>query len=111
MATLLMPSGDRPGRLFDISAHGARLATRVPPAAGCSGILDWSIHEAYCRVSWSKPGMCGVEFDRPLSPEALKETIEQAAAGSRALPTSPANDADTDTKQPKDGPPPARLPC
>ncbi len=111
MANLLMPSGDRPGRLFDISASGARLATQVPPAAGCAGILDWSIHEAYCRVTWSKPGMCGIEFDKPLSPEALKETIEKAPAGSRALPAGHANDAGTDSQDRKDGSPPTRLPC
>lgn len=78
LATLVMPSGDRPGRLFDISAKGARLATDIPPAPGCAGLLDWSVHEAFCRVSWSKPGMCGLEFDEPLSPRALEATLAAA---------------------------------
>ena len=98
IATLLMPSGDRPGRLFDISATGARLATQVPPSTGSAGILDWSIHEAYCKVTWSKPGMCGVTFDRPLSKEALQQTLEKAPAGTRAVPSVQANDTDEDTR-------------
>ena len=111
LATLLMPSGDRPGRLFDISANGARLATQVPPAAGCACILDWPGYEAYCRVTWSKPGMCGVEFDKPLSPEVLQDTIDKAPAGSRAMLAAQANDVGEETHEPDNRPPPARLPC
>lgn len=108
IATLLMPSGDRPGRLFDISATGARLSTKVPPASGCAGILDWSVHEAFCKVTWSRPGMCGIEFDRPLSAEALQKTIDKAPAGSRAVQPVQANDT---ANQAGGNTPPKRMFC
>ncbi|WP_340587830.1 PilZ domain-containing protein [Erythrobacter alti] len=109
IAALLMPSGDRPGRLFDISATGARLSTQDPPAAGCSGILDWTIHEAFCRVTWSKPGMCGVEFDKPISAEVLKKTIEKAPAGSRAMPAQANDDGAHTTVKPGEQAPTRRF--
>ena len=85
LATMLMPSGNRSGRLFDISTTGARLTTQDPPAKGVSAILDWSLHEAYCHVIWTKPGMCGVEFDRPLPQRVLDELIEEAGTGPRLV--------------------------
>lgn len=89
LATMLMPSGNRPGRLFDISTTGARLVTDDPPAKGVSAILDWTMHEAYCHVIWTKPGMCGVEFDRPLPQGVIDELVRQAGptAGAAARPT------------------------
>ncbi len=111
IATLLMPSGDRPGRLFDISATGARLATQVPPSPGSAGILDWSVHEAFCKVTWSKPGMCGIVFDRPLSAEALQKTIEKAPAGTRVISAAHANDVGETTQDTGRHSPPVRVPC
>lgn len=98
LATLLMPSGDRPGRLFDISTTGARFTTEDPPAKGMSAILDWSLHEAYCMVAWTKPGMCGVEFDRPITQREIDRLIE-ASSGPRLV-----HSADEDVQ---DEPPPA----
>lgn len=83
-ATMLMPSGDRPGRLFDISTTGARFLTDDPPAQGVSAILDWTMYEAYCHVTWVKPGMCGVEFDRPIPARVVEDLVETAPAGPRA---------------------------
>ena len=77
LATMVMPSGNRAGRLFDISIRGARFMTEDPPAQGVGVILDWTMHEAYCQVTWTKPGMCGVEFDRPL-PSRVVEELAQA---------------------------------
>lgn len=45
LATMLMPSGNRSGRLFDISTTGARLTTQDPPPKGVSAILDWNQYE------------------------------------------------------------------
>ncbi|RJY08688.1 PilZ domain-containing protein [Aurantiacibacter aquimixticola] len=107
LAKMLMPSGDRPGRLFDISANGARFHTEVPPAKGSSGILDWTVHEAYCHVTWSAPGMCGVTFDKPLNAKALRDTIDAAAAGALG-----AASADNDVSpHPSGQARPTRLPC
>lgn len=88
LATMLMPSGNRPGRLFDISTTGARLVTDDPPAKGVSAILDWTMHEAYCHVIWTKPGMCGVEFDRPLPQGVIDDLAKAAGAGARPVQAS-----------------------
>jgi len=85
LATLLMPSGNRNGRLFDISTTGARMVTDNPPPKGVSAILDWNLHEAYCHVIWVKPGMCGVEFDRPIPAKAIEDLVETAGAGPRLV--------------------------
>ncbi|WP_120078455.1 PilZ domain-containing protein [Aurantiacibacter odishensis] len=93
LATMLMPTGNRSGRLFDISTTGARLTTQDPPPKGVSAILDWSLHEAYCHVIWTKPGMCGVEFDRPLPQRVLDELIEEASTGPRLVHRSTDDDS------------------
>ena len=85
LATLAMPSGDRTGHLYDISTDGARFVTDHPPAKGVSAILDWNLHEAYCHVIWTKPGMCGVQFDRPISAKAVQDLAEAAPAGPRLV--------------------------
>ncbi len=85
MATLVMPSGNVAGRLFDISDVGARLAMDNPPGTGCGAILEWPWGEAFCRISWAKPGMCGVTFDRPLPAKTLQQTIESAPVGPRLV--------------------------
>ncbi len=85
LATMVMPSGNRPGRLFDISINGARFVTEDPPAKGVGVILDWTMHEAYCRVTWTKPGMCGVEFDRPLPTRVVDDLAQAAHAGPRPV--------------------------
>lgn len=85
LATLIMPSGNIPGRLFDISDVGARLTMDNPPGAGCAAILEWPWGETFCRISWAKPGMCGVAFDRPLPAKILQETIESAPTGPRLV--------------------------
>ena len=95
LATMLMPSGNRPGRLFDISTHGARFITDDPPARGVAAILDWTMHEAYCRVTWVKPGMCGVEFDRPLSPRVVEELVAAYPSGPRLVQPAPGAQAES----------------
>ncbi|APE28606.1 hypothetical protein BMF35_a1777 [Aurantiacibacter gangjinensis] len=103
MATLLMPSGDRPGRLFDISTGGARITVEEPPAKGVSAILNWGSQEVYCMVIWSKPGMCGVEFDKPISQAAVDKLAEEAPSGPRLVydAGSPATDANATPQPPK----------
>jgi hypothetical protein len=85
MATLVMPSGNVAARLFDISDIGARLTTANPPGVGCGAILEWPWGEAFCHISWVKPGMCGVTFDRPLLARVLHQTIESAPSGPRLV--------------------------
>ncbi len=107
LATMLMPSGNRHGRLFDISTTGARFVTDDPPAKGVSAILDWTMPESYCQVTWVKPGMCGVEFDRPLPAKVIEELANEAGAGPRPVQTnSGARTNDDGTATP---PPPTRF--
>lgn len=103
VATLLMPSGNRAGRLFDISTTGARFLTDEPPAQGVSALIEWPGHETYCRVSWVKPGMCGVEFDRPIPAQVIEQLAEAAPAGPR---TPPATDTPGTSHH---SPPPTRF--
>ncbi|WAT18235.1 PilZ domain-containing protein [Aurantiacibacter sp. MUD11] len=107
LATMLMPSGDRPGRLFDISTTGARFTTECPPAKGVSAILDWSMYEAYCMVVWSKPGMCGVEFDKPIPQKVIDDLVEAAPAGPRLVHSADDNAGEG----PQPSAPPRRFVC
>ena len=112
LANMLMPSGDRTGRLFDISTTGARFVTDDPPAKGISAILDWSLHEAYCMVVWAKPGMCGVEFDRPLPQRVIDDLVREISARSRPASTvrpAPAPGMDSAVIDP--AAPPKRFVC
>lgn len=79
-ATLLMPSGNRPGQIHDISESGARFITDNPPRKGSEAILEWSQHETYCQVVWIASGMCGLQFERP---------IPTAIVNATALPVAP----------------------
>ena len=94
LATMLMPSGNRTGRLFDISTTGARIVIDEPPPKGVSAILDWTTHDVYCLVIWTKPGMCGVEFDRPLPQGVIDALVNEAGAGAEttARPALPEQD-------------------
>ncbi|MCB2066461.1 MAG: PilZ domain-containing protein [Erythrobacter sp.] len=95
LATMLMPSGDRIGRLFDISTDGARFITETPPATGVSAILDWELYEAYCKVIWVKPGMCGVQFDRPIPAKVIEDLAAAAPAGPRLVHNADGGEAGT----------------
>ncbi|WP_271077979.1 PilZ domain-containing protein [Aurantiacibacter sp. MUD61] len=85
MVLILNPSGNVPGRLFDISEHGARITAEKPPGKGCAVILDWPYGEAYGFITWSKPGMCGVQFEAPIPLKMLEKTIEEAPSGPRLV--------------------------
>lgn len=66
-ARLVMAGGDREGRLSDLSEHGARLETAVPPATGTTGFLRWEGQEHYCKVIWTSDERCGLQFERPIT--------------------------------------------
>ncbi|RIV88977.1 PilZ domain-containing protein [Aurantiacibacter zhengii] len=100
LATLLMPSGNRFGRVFDISTNGARVVTQDPPAKGVSAILDWNLHEAYCHVIWTKPGMCGVEFDKPVPQRVIDELVEASGAGPRLVHSAPGDEGESKRRPP-----------
>lgn len=94
-ATLLMPSGNRAGHIFDISTDGARFMCDNPPPKGISAILEWPSYEVFCVVTWEKPGMCGVVFDRAIPQAAVDRLAAIAPAGPRSLASLP-DDPDED---------------
>lgn len=112
-ASMLMPSGERPGRLHDISATGARFATENPPAKGVSAILDWKMHEVYCMVVWTKPGMCGVEFDKPIAQKVIDDLVEASPDGPRLVHSTDqdAGEGATPGEPGAPGAPPQRFIC
>lgn len=75
-ARLRMPGGDRDGRLSDLSEAGARFETSHPPVQGISALLAWGAHEFFGRVVWSRDGVCGLMFDRPIPLQVVEETCE-----------------------------------
>lgn len=73
-ARLSMAGGDREGRLSDLSEHGARLETAVPPAPGTTGFLRWDGEDHYCKVIWSTESRCGLQFERPITTQLVETT-------------------------------------
>ena len=78
-AQLHLTVGIRPGMVADLSTSGARFQTDNPPPTGMTALLKWQDYEAFCKVVWSRDGMCGVQFDRPLSPAMLDGTLQEDA--------------------------------
>lgn len=74
-ARLRTPGGDWHGRLWDLSEAGARVQIQNPPAQGVTCLIGWQANELFCRVVWSADDMCGVLFERPISPAVVMETL------------------------------------
>lgn len=87
-ARLRMPSGDRAGRLADISDGGARLHLNDPPRAGVSALLQWGSHEFFCKIAWARDDSCGLTFERPIPHAVVIETTggHEAPRGPAATP-------------------------
>lgn len=66
-------SGLRECNMSNISDTGAKLEMEKPPVTGISGWLVMGEDEIYCTVVWSNEGTCGVEFERSLGPNRLKQ--------------------------------------
>jgi len=73
-ARLQTAGGDWSVRLADISLGGARLELANPPRTGAQALLKWNAQEVMCKIAWSRSGVCGVTFDKPISHELLAET-------------------------------------
>jgi hypothetical protein len=73
-ARMVMSGGGRDGRLSDLSEHGARLETGLPPPPGTTGFLRWGSEEHYCKVIWSKDSCCGLQFEKPIATSIVEAT-------------------------------------
>lgn len=69
-----MAGGGRDGRLVDLSEHGARFDTTVPPVQGSTGFLRWNGEDHYCTVIWTAGSCCGLQFERPIAAEVVDAT-------------------------------------
>ena len=76
-ARMLMTSGDRPGRLVNLSEDGAEIEMDNPPARGISALLLWDSHEYYGKVVWVKDTSCSFTFERPISSVVVLDTVAQ----------------------------------
>ena len=73
-AKLVMPSGDRSGRMADLSEGGACLHLSDPPRAGMTVLLQWGTYEFFCNVVWIKEDACGLSFEKPIPLAVVRET-------------------------------------
>jgi len=78
-ANLVLPGGERSGRLSNISRNGACLRLSNPPRKGMTALLKWKSHEVLCDVAWSKADSCGVTFDAPIPGTVILETTGQSS--------------------------------
>ncbi|MEO6152777.1 MAG: PilZ domain-containing protein [Croceibacterium sp.] len=81
-AKLHLTVAQHSGTLWDLSLTGARFQTDKPPMIGMTALLQWSSHEAFCKVMWATGEMCGLAFDRPLKPWLVDETVYEEAVRS-----------------------------
>lgn len=82
-ARLRTSFGEREGTLSDLSISGARFHTVNPPKEGSTALLEWETHDAMCRIVWTRDGVCGLLFDRPIP----RHVVEKCAP--TAPPTEP----------------------
>ena len=72
------------GVLTDLATGGARFVAELVPREGVSALLEWEGRETLCRVVWSKEGMCGLLFDRPISAHLVLQQAERKARSDAA---------------------------
>lgn len=68
-----LPSGERSGCMWDLSERGARVQMDNPPRVGASVLLEWMTYDAICKVIWSTDDMCGLMFEKAISPARVYE--------------------------------------
>jgi hypothetical protein len=70
---LQLPSGGRIGCMLDLSERGARVQVDNPPGVGASVLLEWLCYDVMCKVAWSTEDMCGLMFEKAISPARVLE--------------------------------------
>ena len=59
--------------MLDLSERGARVQVDNPPRMGASVVLEWMCYDAMCKVAWATEDMCGLMFEKPISPVRVFE--------------------------------------
>jgi len=70
---LQLPSGQRAGCMWDLSERGARVQVDKPPSVGASVRLEWMCYDMMCQVVWATQDMCGLLFEKAISPVHVLE--------------------------------------
>lgn len=65
------------GMLTDLSTGGARFEAELVPREGITALLEWEGRETLCRVVWSKEGICGLAFDRPIAAHLVNRAADR----------------------------------
>ena len=68
-----LPSGRRNGCMWDLSERGARVQMDNPPRVGASVLLEWMTYDVMCKVVWATEDMCGLMFEKAISPARVFE--------------------------------------
>lgn len=68
---LVLLCGTQPGRVEDISATGARIATGTVVPLAAEGLLEVNGVEAFGEVVWCRSGRVGFHFEEKLTLEQL----------------------------------------
>ena len=67
------------GTLCDLATGGAKFEAELVPREGVTALLEWDGRETLCRVAWTKEGVCGLAFDRPIAAYLVTRAAEQKA--------------------------------
>jgi hypothetical protein len=65
------------GALCDLATGGAKFEAELVPREGVTALLEWDGRETLCRVAWSKEGVCGLAFDRPIAAYLVAHAAER----------------------------------
>jgi hypothetical protein len=74
-AVLVLAHGRINCLIDDISANGAKVRSETPISLGQSAELVFDRHRAFCSVTWSRGGQCGLRFIDPLGPDDMKRLL------------------------------------
>jgi len=70
--------GESSGVLLDISCGGAMLSASPPPPSGCRLVVERQNFEVPGVVRWVEGNRFGVQFDQPLTDEAVTVLVSKS---------------------------------
>jgi len=76
-ARLTTVSATTPVILLDLSLTGAKITAPQAAKTGQQCFVNWEGHEAFGTLVWVRSGMCGIAFDRAITPAQLIETRDR----------------------------------
>lgn len=77
-ATFYSVHGEVDGALLDVSQGGAMLSASPPLPPGCKLLVERQNMEVPATVRWVDGNRFGVQFDDPISPEAVDALVTKS---------------------------------